>query len=49
MEKRHLKKIEFFENEIEFINNHSIEDDVTERALLYSLQMCVKLLWIYQP
>jgi len=37
----YLKKLEAFEEEIDFIEMHSICDSVTERALLYSLQVCV--------
>ncbi|ATZ60810.2 MAG: DUF86 domain-containing protein [Methanosarcinales archaeon Met12] len=43
MGERYLKKLETFEKEREFIKNHSIEDGVTERALLYSLQICVEI------
>jgi len=40
---RYLKKIETFEKEREFIKNHNIEDNTTERAMLYSLQICVEV------
>ncbi len=40
---RYLKKIETFEKEREFIKNHTIEDNTTERAMLYSLQICVEV------
>ncbi len=39
---RYLKKIENFEKEKEYIQQHEIEDDTTERAILYSLQVCVE-------
>ena len=35
---RYLEKLELFEIELEFIASHDICDDVTERALLHSLQ-----------
>ncbi|WP_297548754.1 DUF86 domain-containing protein [Thermococcus sp.] len=38
---RYLEKLEKFEEEYEFIESHEIKDDVTLRALLYSLQVCV--------
>ena len=38
---RYLEKLEKFEEEYEFIKGHGIKDDVTLRALLYSLQVCV--------
>ncbi len=40
--KRYQKKIENFEKEKEYIQQHKIEDDTTERAILYSLQVCVE-------
>jgi len=40
---RYLKKIEKFEKEKEYIQQHEIEDDTTERAILYSLQVCVEI------
>lgn len=40
---RYLKKLEVFEEEMDFIEMHSICDAVTERALLYSLQVCVEV------
>ena len=40
---RYLKKIEKFEKEKEYIQQHKIEDDTTERAILYSLQVCVEI------
>jgi len=39
---KYLKKIENFEKEKEYIQQHDIEDDTTERAILYSLQVCVE-------
>ena len=39
--KRYLEKLEKFEEEYYFIKEHEIEDEVTKRALLYSLQVCV--------
>jgi uncharacterized protein YutE (UPF0331/DUF86 family) len=40
---RYLEKLELFEGELEFIASHDICDDVTERALLHSLQACVEI------
>ncbi len=40
---RYLKKIETFEKEKEYIKEHTIEDDTSKRALLYSLQICVEV------
>lgn len=40
---RYLKKLEIFEEEMDFIEMHSICDAVTERALLHSLQVCVEV------
>ncbi|MDI6654471.1 MAG: DUF86 domain-containing protein, partial [Candidatus Hydrothermarchaeota archaeon] len=42
MRERYLKKLETFEKEKEFIKSHKIVDDVTQRAMLYSLQICVE-------
>lgn len=42
MSERYLKKIETLEQELEFISSHPITDDVTERAALYSLQICIE-------
>jgi len=42
--KRYLEKLEVFEGEKEFIKSHTIEDDVTKRALLYALQVCVDVI-----
>jgi len=41
--KRYLKKIEKFETEKEYIQQHEIEDDTTERAILYSFQVSVEI------
>ncbi len=41
MSERYLEKIEILERELEFINSHEIKDEVTERAFLYSLQICI--------
>ncbi|WP_048149247.1 DUF86 domain-containing protein [Palaeococcus ferrophilus] len=38
---RYLEKLEKFEEEYEFIKGHEMRDEVTRRALLYSLQVCV--------
>ncbi|ASJ09224.1 hypothetical protein A3L11_08290 [Thermococcus siculi] len=38
---RYLEKLEKFEEEYEFIKGHEMKDEVTQRALLYSLQVCV--------
>ena len=40
---RYLKKLEIFEEEMDFIEMYSICDAVTERALLHSLQVCVEV------
>ncbi|MCX9010502.1 MAG: DUF86 domain-containing protein [Candidatus Methanoperedens sp.] len=40
---RYLKKLEVFEEEMGFMEMHSICDAVTERALLHSLQVCVEV------
>lgn len=42
-EDRYLSKIERFIEEEEFISVHTIENDVTERALLYSLQVAIEI------
>jgi uncharacterized protein YutE (UPF0331/DUF86 family) len=41
--KRYLEKLEKFEEEFYFIKEHKIEDEITKRALLYSLQLCVDI------
>jgi len=38
-----LEKLEFFEDEFNFIASHEVCDDVTERALLHSLQTCAEI------
>ncbi len=44
---RYLKKLEKFEEEYEIIQNNDIIDEITKRALMYSLQIYVwKFLWI---
>ena len=40
---RYLEKLEVLEGELNFIEMHRICDDVTERALLHSLQVCVEI------
>lgn len=40
---RYLEKLEKFEEEYEFIKDHEMRDEVTQRALLYSLQVCVDI------
>ena len=40
---RYLEKLEVFEEELNFIESHQICDDVTERVLLHSLQVCVEV------
>ena len=40
---RYLEKLEVFEEELGFIDSHTICDGVTERALLHSLQICVEI------
>jgi uncharacterized protein YutE (UPF0331/DUF86 family) len=42
MKDRYLKKLETFEKEREFIEGHTMADEVSERALLYALQICVE-------
>ena len=42
MSERYLEKIEILERELEFIYSHEIKDEVTERAGLYSLQVCIE-------
>jgi uncharacterized protein YutE (UPF0331/DUF86 family) len=42
MSERYLKKVEILEQEFEFITSHEIMDEVTERAALYSLQICIE-------
>lgn len=42
MSGRYLKKIEILERELEFIQSHEITDEVTERAALYALQICIE-------
>ena len=42
MSERHLKKIEILERELEYIYSHEITGEVTERAALYSLQICIE-------
>ncbi len=37
MKERYIKKLETFEKEREFIKSHKISDEITQRALLYSL------------
>ena len=41
--KRYLEKLEVFEQEKEFMESYTIADDVTKRALLYALQVCVDI------
>ena len=42
MSERYLKKIEILERELEYLNSHEITGEVTERAALYSLQICIE-------
>lgn len=42
-EDRYLSKIEKFLKEKEFIKSHRITDDVTERAVLYAVQICIEI------
>ncbi len=42
-EDRYLSKIEKFLKEEEFIKSHRITDDVTERAVLYAVQICIEI------
>ncbi|EHR78922.1 hypothetical protein OCC_07299 [Thermococcus litoralis DSM 5473] len=41
--RRYLEKLERLEEEYEFIKSHEMKDEVTKRALLYSLQICVEI------
>jgi uncharacterized protein YutE (UPF0331/DUF86 family) len=38
-----MEKLEILEEELKFIESHQICDEVTERALLHSLQVCVEV------
>ncbi|MCX9083741.1 MAG: DUF86 domain-containing protein [Candidatus Methanoperedens sp.] len=40
---RYLTRVERFIKEEEFISSHTIENDITERALLYSLQVSIEI------
>ena len=40
--KRYSEKLEFIEKEINFISQHTIEDEVSKRAILYSLQTAIE-------
>ena len=40
--KRYSEKLEFIEKEINFISQHTMEDEVSKRAILYSLQTAVE-------
>lgn len=42
-EGRYLSKLERFFEEEEFISAHRVEDEVTERALLHSLEIAVEV------
>jgi uncharacterized protein YutE (UPF0331/DUF86 family) len=42
-EDRYLNKIETFLKEEEFLNSHGIKDDITERAVLYAIQISVEI------
>ena len=42
MKGRYLKKFETIQKEVEFIKTHKMGDEVTERALLYSVEVCVE-------
>ncbi len=42
-EDRYLNKIEKFLTEEEFLNSHRITDDITERALLYAIQISIEI------
>ena len=42
-EDRYLNKIERFLKEEEFLNSHRITDDITERALLYAIQISIEV------
>jgi len=41
--KRYLEKLEFFEDEVNFIASHEVCDDVTEGALLHLMQTCAEM------
>jgi len=40
---RYFKKLEKFEEEYEIIQKYDITDEITKRALMYSLQICVEV------
>jgi len=42
--KRYLKKIETLEKEVEFINTHEMRDEVSRRAVFYSLEVCIEVM-----
>lgn len=42
MKERCFKKLEALEKEVEFIKTHEMKDEISERAILYSLQVCIE-------
>jgi len=40
---RYFKKLEKFEEEYEIIQKYNITDEITKRALMYSLQICIEV------
>ncbi len=40
--KRYSEKLEFIEKEIDFISQHTMENEVSKRAILYSLQTAIE-------
>ena len=40
---RYFKKLEKFEEEYEIIQKYDITDEITKRALMYSLQICIEV------
>ncbi|MDK2789591.1 MAG: hypothetical protein PWP15_98 [Methanothermococcus sp.] len=40
---RYFKKLEKFEEEYDIIQKYDITDEITQRALMYSLQICVEV------
>lgn len=41
--KRYSEKLEWFEQEIDFIQKHRMDDEVSRRAVFYSIQTAVEV------
>ncbi len=39
--KRYLEKLEWIESEVDFVKSHQLGDEVTNRAVLYSLMTAI--------